>query len=204
MAYRLFHLLSPDVRAAFIASADVRWTIVVGAIWVVGLLVLASVFVLRLINAHVTAPITDLAHITESVAKGELSVPFAPSTSINEVGRLSRATSSIIMALRRLATTMKTSARDTTTLSAQITACFRADGGSSATDSRHFRRTKARIDRNGLVRFTRSQPTPRSSSTFRDRSGDALRKGSGASAGFETLHRKTAPGSMRARGRSRY
>ena len=114
MAYRLFHLLSPDVRAAFIASADVRWTIVVGAIWVVGLLVLASVFVLRLINAHVTAPITDLAHITESVAKGELSVPFAPSTSINEVGRLSRATSSIILALRRLATTMKTSARDTT------------------------------------------------------------------------------------------
>jgi methyl-accepting chemotaxis protein len=123
MAYRLFHLLSPDVRAAFIASADVRWTIVVGAVWVVGLLVLASTFVLRLINAHVTAPITDLARITESVAKGELSVPFVPSTSINEVGRLSRATSSIILALRRLAATMKTSVRDTTTLSAQITAC---------------------------------------------------------------------------------
>ena len=123
MAYRLFHLLSPDVRAAFIASADVRWTILVGGVWVVGLLVLASVFVLRLINAHVTSPIVDLARVSESVARGELAVPFAPSTSNNELGRLSRATSGIIIALRRLATTMKASANDTTTLSARITAC---------------------------------------------------------------------------------
>lgn len=123
MAYRLFHLLSPDVRAAFLASADVRWTIVVGAIWVVGLLVLASAFILRLINSHVTSPIIDLARVSESVAKGELAVPFVPSTSNNEVGRLSRATSGIIVALRRLATTMKASAKDTTMLSAQITAC---------------------------------------------------------------------------------
>ena len=123
MAYRLFHLLSPDVRAAFLASADVRWTIVVGVVWVIGLLGLASMFVLRLINSHVTSPIIDLARVSESVARGELAIPFVPSTSNNEVGRLSRATSSIIVALRRLAATMKASANDTTTLSAQITAC---------------------------------------------------------------------------------
>ncbi len=123
MAYRLFHLLSPDVRAAFIASADVRWTIVVGAAWVVGLLTLASIFALRLINAHVTAPITDLAQISEAVARGDLALQFIPSTSTNEVGRLSRATASIIFALRRLATTMRSSAKDTTTLSARIAAC---------------------------------------------------------------------------------
>ncbi len=123
MAYRLFHLLSPDVRTAFLASADVRWTIVVGAIWVVGLLVLASVIILRLIHSHVTAPIVDLARVTEAVAKGELGVTFVPLSANNEVGQLSRATSSIILALRRLAATMKASANDTTTLSGQITAC---------------------------------------------------------------------------------
>lgn len=122
MAYRLFHLLSPDVQRAFLASADVRWTIAAGAIWVVGLLVLASLFVLRLINVHVTAPIAELARVSEAVASGELAVPFVASATNNEVGRLSRATSSIIMALRRLAVTMRSSARDATALSAQITA----------------------------------------------------------------------------------
>ncbi|MEO5902690.1 MAG: hypothetical protein ABIQ55_01630 [Gemmatimonadaceae bacterium] len=72
MAYRLFHQLSPHVRAAFLACSDVRWTIVVGAVWVVGLLVSASAFILRLINSHVTSPIVDLARVSESVAKGEL------------------------------------------------------------------------------------------------------------------------------------
>ena len=109
VAYRLFHLLTPDVRAAFLASADVRWTILVGGVWVVGLLSLASMFVLRLIHSHVTSPITELAQISESVAKGELAVPFIPLASNNEVGRLSRATSSIILALRRLAAVSKLS-----------------------------------------------------------------------------------------------
>lgn len=120
-AYRLFHLLSPDVQLAFLASSDVRWTIVVGAIWVVGLLALASTVVLRLIGGHVTAPIADLARISEAVASGDLSVWLAPSSAPNEVGRLSRATSAIIVTLRRLAATMRSSAQDTSALSAQIT-----------------------------------------------------------------------------------
>jgi methyl-accepting chemotaxis protein len=122
MAYRLFHLLSPDVQRIFLASADVRWTLVVGLVWVLGLLVIASAFVLRLTNARVTAPISDLARVSESVANGDLAVPFVPSPATTEVGRLSRATSSIIVTLRRLATTMRTSAKDATDLSAQITA----------------------------------------------------------------------------------
>ena len=122
MAYRLFHMLSPDVQRAFLASADVRWTLVVGVIWIVGLLTIASVFVLRSVNARVTAPVSDLSRVSESVASGDLSVPFVPSTDTNEVGRLSRATSSLIVTLRRLATTMKSSARDATELSMRITA----------------------------------------------------------------------------------
>ncbi|MEO8577779.1 MAG: methyl-accepting chemotaxis protein [Gemmatimonadales bacterium] len=120
MAYRLFHLLSPDVQRAFLASSDVRWTIVIGAVWVAGLLFVASALVLKLVNAHVAAPIADLARVSESVANGELAVPFVPSTANNEVGRLSRATLGIIVALRRLAGTMRSSARDTTNLASQI------------------------------------------------------------------------------------
>lgn len=122
MAYRLFHLLSPDVQSAFIASADVRWTILIGVVWVVGLVFLTSIFVLRIIRAHVTRPIAALAEVSEAVAGGDLAVAFIPSPSSSEVGRLSRSTASIISGLRRLASTMRTSAQETSTLSTQITA----------------------------------------------------------------------------------
>lgn len=122
IGWRLFHVLSPGVREAFLASSEVRSTLLIGAGWIIGLLVLASLFVLRAINTHVTAPVAALARVSEAVASGELSVPFTPSTVNSEVGRLSRATSGMIVALRRLASTMRSSARETTTLSAQITA----------------------------------------------------------------------------------
>ena len=120
MAYRLFHLLSPDVRSAFIASAYVRWTLLIGLVWVVGLVIITSVIVMRLIKAHLTAPIAALAEVSEAVANGNLAVPFVPSTSGSEVGRLTRSTAAIIAGLRRLAATMRISARDTSALSAQI------------------------------------------------------------------------------------
>lgn len=121
MAYRLFHLLSPDVQSAFIASADVRWTILVGLVWVVGLVLLTSVFVLRLIRAHVTRPIAALAEVSEAAARGDLAVALMPSPSASEVGRLSRSTAAIIGGLRRLASTMRMSAEETSTISTQIT-----------------------------------------------------------------------------------
>ena len=120
MAYRLFHLLSPDVQSAFIASADVRWTLVIGMVWVVALVLLTSLFVLRLIRAHVTAPIAAMAEVSEAVAKGDLAVPFVPTASHTEVGRLGRSTAAIIAGLRRLAQTMRSAARDTSALSSQI------------------------------------------------------------------------------------
>jgi methyl-accepting chemotaxis protein len=122
IVYRLFHVLSPEVRASFLDSSDVQSTLMLGGVWVLGLLILACLFVLRLIDRQVTAPVAELARLSEAVASGELSVPFTPSRVNSEVGRLSRATSGMIVALRRLASTMRASARDTTTLSAQITA----------------------------------------------------------------------------------
>jgi methyl-accepting chemotaxis protein len=120
--YRLFNVLSPETRQAFMASPAVRSTLEFAAVWVVGLLLLACLFVLRLIERQVTQPVAELARVSEAVASGELSATFTPSRVNSEVGRLSRATSGMIVALRRLAGTMRASARDTTTLSAQITA----------------------------------------------------------------------------------
>ena len=122
IAYRLFHLLSPDVQRAFLASDDVRWTLLVGGVWVIGLLIIASAFLVRTTGSQVNAPIAQLAHVSESVANGDLTIPFAPSIKATEVGRLSRATSAVIVTLRRLAATMRASARDVTALSGQITA----------------------------------------------------------------------------------
>jgi methyl-accepting chemotaxis protein len=122
IGYQLFHALSPEVREAFLASSEVQTTLMLGGVWVLGLLILACLFVLRLIDRQVTAPVAALARVSEAVASGELSIPFTPSRVNSEVGRLSRATSGMIVALRRLAGTMRASARDTTTLSAQITA----------------------------------------------------------------------------------
>jgi methyl-accepting chemotaxis protein len=121
IAYRLLYALSPQARESFLASSDVQSTLMLGAVWVIGLLLLGCLFVLRLIDRQVTAPVSELARVSEAVASGELSVPFTPSRVNSEVGRLSRATSGMIVALRRLAGTMRSSARDTTTLSAQIT-----------------------------------------------------------------------------------
>jgi uncharacterized membrane protein (DUF485 family) len=70
MAYRLFHMLSPDVQRAFLASADVRWTLAVGVLWIVGLLAIASVFVLRATSSKVNAPIAHLAAVSEAVGDG--------------------------------------------------------------------------------------------------------------------------------------
>lgn len=120
--YRLFHVLSPEVQQAFKSSPEVHSTLKFAAIWIFGLLTLACLFVLRLIERQVTQPVAELARVSEAVASGELSAPFTPSRVNSEVGRLSRATSGMIVALRRLAGTMRASARDTTTLSAQITA----------------------------------------------------------------------------------
>ncbi len=122
MAYRLFHLLSPDVQSAFIASADVRWTLLIGGFWVVALVLLTSLFVLRLIRAHVTAPIATLAEVSEAVAKGDLAHPFVPTTAETEIGRLGRSIAAIIAGLRRFAQTMRSAARDTSSLSTQISA----------------------------------------------------------------------------------
>src|SRR5215208_6846043 len=51
--YRLFNVLSPEVRRAFLASSEVQNTLMLAAVWVLGLLLLAWLIVLRIIEQQV-------------------------------------------------------------------------------------------------------------------------------------------------------
>jgi methyl-accepting chemotaxis protein len=75
----------------------------------------------RFVHRRVTAPVTELALVAEAVAEGDLSVSYAPSAIDDEVGRLSRATATMIEDLRRLVGALHHSARETSARAAEIT-----------------------------------------------------------------------------------
>ena len=200
IVYRLFHVLSPGVRASFLESSEVRSTLMLGGVWVLGLLtLLACLFVLRLIERQVTAPVAELARLSEAVASGELSVPFTPSRVNSEVGRLSRATSGMIVALRRLASTMRASARDTTTLSAQITAASE----SAATAAQQTASTSSALSKESSQMAQTIKEIADDAAKLEEISaslrGRALRRICAASADCARWRRKIARASTRAR-----
>ena len=119
--WRLHDLLTPDVRASVLDTPGVRVTLYVLFVWVVGAIVVRALMIMRFIKLHITTPVASLARLSEAVGTGELSIPFHPSSSNDEVGRLSRATAGMITELRELAGTMRESATDTTRLAHKIT-----------------------------------------------------------------------------------
>lgn len=119
--WRLYGLLTPDVRSAVLDTPGVRVTLYVLFLWVVGAMLVRAVMIMRFIKRHITNPVASLARLSEAVGTGELSIPFHPSSSNDEVGRLSRATAGMITELRELAATMRESAADTTRLAQKIT-----------------------------------------------------------------------------------
>jgi methyl-accepting chemotaxis protein len=119
--WRLHDLLTPDVRAAVLDTPGVRVTLYVLLAWVIGAMLARALMIMRFIKLHITNPVASLARLSEAVGTGELSIPFHPSTSNDEVGRLSRATAGMITELRELAGTMRESATDTTRLARKIT-----------------------------------------------------------------------------------
>jgi len=119
--WRLHNLLTPDVRAAVLDTPGVRPTLWALLLWIVGATIVRSVVIMRFIKRHVTNPVASLARLSEAVGSGELSIPFSPSGSNDEVGRLSRATAGMIAELRELAATMRESATDTARLAQKIT-----------------------------------------------------------------------------------
>ena len=88
-----------------------------------GLLLLIGLWLLdRFVATRITMPTTVLAAAAERVAAGDLSVEIDERSSSNdEIGRLSRATATMIRELRRLATALRASSSETAAMANEIT-----------------------------------------------------------------------------------
>jgi methyl-accepting chemotaxis protein len=83
-----------------------------------GLLVALHEFLAR----RMSGPALELAEAAEAVAAGDFSVELRNFSGDDEIGRLGRAISAMVMELRRLANAIASSARETTSMSHDITA----------------------------------------------------------------------------------
>ena len=83
---------------------------------------LATLFYLaRSLTNRVSRPAAELAAAAETVAAGDLSVEIAPNGNEDEIGRLTRATRSMIAHLRGLTGTIGEASSQTTAMAAEIT-----------------------------------------------------------------------------------
>ncbi len=78
-------------------------------------------FLARSLTNRVSRPAEVLALAAEAVAAGDLSIELAPSGNEDEIGRLTRATRSMLADLRRLAGSMGEASRQTSSMAAEIT-----------------------------------------------------------------------------------
>ena len=118
--WRLLAHQSSNALAAPYRSARLGLASVVGVLLVllVGVLVAVHHFLAR----RISRPATELAVAAEAVAAGDFSVEIGDTGSDDEIGRLGRAVSAMILELRRLAQAIAGSARETTAMSSEITA----------------------------------------------------------------------------------
>jgi methyl-accepting chemotaxis protein len=108
-----------------LALADLRRAntiLVVTGVGVLLLLLGALATVNAFMNRRIAAPAAALAAVTESVAAGDLSVRVVESSADDEIGRLTRATSSMIGGLRTLTVAIKGSAREAAEMALDLTA----------------------------------------------------------------------------------
>ncbi len=75
----------------------------------------------RFLDRRISAPVTELATVAEAVASGDLSTQLTASNANDEVGRLTRAMSAMMEDLRRVVSTLRDSARETSARAAEIT-----------------------------------------------------------------------------------
>jgi methyl-accepting chemotaxis protein len=112
--------LTPDLRQSILSSDGVPLAIILAGLWIGAAILAGGVLVLLFIRRQVTTPIAELARLSEAVGAGQVGVPFRPSTSRDEVGRLSRASAGMVSHLRQLAASMRQSAADTNRLAEEI------------------------------------------------------------------------------------
>ncbi len=111
-----------DLADASHAYEVARWSLLTGMLVILGLVLGALFFVGRFIEDHITRPAAQLAIVAEAVAAGDLSKHVDATGSDDEIGRLARAIGAMIAELRHLATALKESAVETTSMTTEITA----------------------------------------------------------------------------------
>ncbi|MEP6492667.1 MAG: methyl-accepting chemotaxis protein [bacterium] len=100
----------------------VRWSLIGGLAVMLILIVTSLVFAGRFIERRITRPAQELAIAAEAVAAGDLSMQVNEIGGDDEIGRLARAVSAMILELRRLAGALNESASETGSMTAEITA----------------------------------------------------------------------------------
>jgi methyl-accepting chemotaxis protein len=101
--------LARAARLILLGSGGTLLAAILAGLWVVN----------RFVRARVAEPAMQLVRAAEAVAAGDLSVDVAHAGR-DEIGRLARALSIMIAALRRLADALSASARETAAMSADI------------------------------------------------------------------------------------
>jgi methyl-accepting chemotaxis protein len=109
-------------RVALPETPEVERAVLLGlgalATMLLALLGAAWLFLVR----AVARPAIGLAELAEAVAAGDFSVQMRHTSSDDEIGRLARAIGAMILELRRLATAISGSSRETNAMSSEITA----------------------------------------------------------------------------------
>lgn len=117
-----WHAIAIAPRRSTLASLKSLWLIIFMSAGGVALLVITAGWATnRFFAQRVTRPASELARVAEGVAAGNLSVPFVPSEADDEIGRLSRAMSSMLHDLRQATTAVRGAAAATATTANQIT-----------------------------------------------------------------------------------
>lgn len=112
------HMNEADASHAYYVA---RWALLAGGLVLLGVILLALMFIGQFVERRITGPARELAVAAEAVAAGDLSKKVNEIGGDDEIGRLSRAISAMIAELRRLASALNESAAETASMTAEIT-----------------------------------------------------------------------------------
>ncbi len=112
------HMSLADATRAY---SEARWGLVIGLAVMLGLVFTSLSLIGKFIERRITGPARELAVAAEAVAAGDLSKQITDMGDEDEIGRLARAISAMMLELRRLATALNESAAETGSMTVEIT-----------------------------------------------------------------------------------
>jgi len=112
------HMSLADATRAY---SEARWGLLIGLAVMLGLIFASLSLVGKFIERRITGPARELAVAAEAVAAGDLSKQITDVGDEDEIGRLARAISAMMLELRRLATALNDSAAETGSMTVEIT-----------------------------------------------------------------------------------